>query len=172
MGEDFRINMQFLRRKQCCFPAMHLPEVYLILAWIFLLYHDDVHIKSQQKSSVLQLEPCEQSQHTSPQTPLTLHWTSKKGKKNHLIGQNNHYRFLKMPQAGSDTMAVQLSSRPKSWHVFSWSPSLCFVVCNLTAAAEFSLKWSKHSRRLTWVQCSQTLVPIGATNHFLINYSH
>ncbi len=95
----------------------------------------------------------------SPKTPSTLNIQERT---KYLMGQNIHHGFHKMPQVRSDATAAQLSCRSKFWHVVFWSPSLCFVLCSLTAAAEFSLKevntaegWHRCSAQKQWLQFGQ-----------------
>lgn len=137
-------------RSQCkhaVFESLAIPfschafaRVGLFLTWSFRLYHDDVHNKSQQRALSFKWSLVDNlNTYESTNGFNTVLNIQERG--NLLTNkQNEHYRFLKMPQTRSETLAVQLSSWLKLWHVLSWSPSLCSVLCDLTAAAEFSLK--------------------------------
>lgn len=166
--------MHFLRNTQCCFPAMHSPGVWLILAWIFFLYHDNVHIESQQKALSFKWSLVN-NLNTYDSTNAFNTVLNIQQRNNHLIQQNKHYRFLKMPQVTAEALAVQLSSGLKLWRVVSRPPSLCSVLCDLTAAVEFSLKevntaegWQGRSAQERQLQLGRHTI----FNPFLIkNYS-
>ena len=121
------------------------------VAWNFSFR--TVTMCSLSHSSVLQTEPCQQSQQVwvhrrlehCTEHPREEQKRKLKKKKNLLIRQNKHHRFLRMPDVSSDAPAVRLSSQTESRGiVISWSPSLCCVSCDLTLQ-QLSSVWRKRT---------------------------
>lgn len=144
------------------FSCHAFARVWLFLTWFFLLYHDDVHIKSQQRalsfkwSLVGNLNTYESTNGFN--TVLNI-----QERKNLLTGQNNITGFWKCLKWGQKPS--QFSCLP-DWSRGTSSPDLqvSALLCDLTAAAEFSLKEVNTAEG--WRRCWGKSLPVGATKYY------
>lgn len=106
--------MQVLRNNQCCLPVMIFRqgfESFFCTVRVCMLSHSKEFCPSNGATSK------SSTHYESTNAFNTVLNIQEKKKKDPVIGQNKHHRFLKMPHVRSEALAVRLFSGPKLWDV-------------------------------------------------------